>query len=70
MTLSTLFMDTKEADMQIHIKWKVDAFEPSLPAFIDLVIDQGHTINSVVVTKYSLHGNPLSASIIATKRED
>jgi hypothetical protein len=56
--------------MQIHIKWKVDAFELSLPAFIDLVIDHGHTINSVVVTKYSLHGNPLSASIIATKRED
>ena len=55
--------------MQIHIKWKY-GLNPSLHDFIDLVIDQGHTINTIVVTRMSeFDGEPLEASIIATKRE-
>lgn len=54
--------------MQHHVSWDERSFGP-LPEFLDRLIDIGHEVVTIAVTRYSRRGAAMSASIIITDRK-
>ena len=59
--------DRGRGDMQHHIEWSERAFGP-LPEFLDNLIELGHTVAAICITRYH-KGVAVEASIIVTEQE-